>query len=199
MRVLLFFIVFFTACNASQQDAKSWSGRVQVDPNFTDSFFFKHEWSYDPFVTKDDDGRFENTMGNGKTTARDTQHLVHSASIFHAFSPQDTTFAAYSKIKFGNAYLVGQAILLKFDQLTPSSHDILDIKIKNGAFFTNYLGGAPAVGDLYYDFEKQKLILQKEHYTVGDTIKGYLDFQTDKPHFAHLKGAFKLPLKNNSR
>ena len=112
MRLLFFVIVILSACNASQQDAKSWSGRVQVDPNFTDSFFFKNEWSYDPFVAKDDNGHFENTMGNGKTTARDTQHLVHSASIFHAFSPQDTTFEAYSKIKFGEAYLVGQAILL---------------------------------------------------------------------------------------
>jgi hypothetical protein len=192
---LLTICSFLFTINCQSNAYKQASDKVTYDPMLKDSFFLTNTWSYPSFTSKDDDGKFA-----FMTDDKDTTHFNHTAHIFTAFDSLNDNDedlrerGEWENINFGKAYLVGNSILLKFESLTPSSYDDLTIKIKNGQFFSIYLSGSPPIGNRYYDFEKLSLTLQKETYTAGDTIKGYLDFFVEKPKYAHLKGAFKCPV-----
>lgn len=197
MRLLLFIsIVFCSGCKTS--DGDSLVDRVTYDISFQDSFFLKNEWSYPDFIVKIDSTHFEDTV-DGEISKEDTAHLVHTANIHFAGDSVGETLindnSQIEKIRYGKAKLVGHSIVLTFSESTPSSTDDLIVKIKNGYFFTIYSGGSPPFGIRDYDFEHQILVFQKKAYQKGDTIKGFLDFRVQRPHYAHLKGSFKLPLK----
>jgi hypothetical protein len=190
------FILSIVFINCKNQKENLSANRVQYNATLTDSFFFKNEWSYPSLTVKIGEGKFDNGYG-GKISAEDTAHLYHTASIVTMFdSIHNEEFLKENsfdyKIDYGEAFLIGDSLSLKFYESTPSSYDDLIIKIINKSFNSTYKSGSPPTGNRDYYFEGQKLILQKEHYVKGDTIKGYLDFQGHSPKFVHLKGAFKM-------
>jgi hypothetical protein len=188
--------MLFMACKEVKK--KDIGDKVIYDESYNDIFFSKNDWSYPDFVVKIDSTHFEDTQ-DGEISEGDTAHLLHTANIHTAFSSDKDTLIdddnPIEKIRYGKAQLVGCSIILTFSESTPSYADDLIIKIKDGFFFTIFSAGSPPKGIRNYDFENQKLILQKKEYMEGDTIKGYLDFKVEKPFYAHLKGSFKVQLQ----
>jgi hypothetical protein len=189
----LLILLFFNCKNEKSND---FGNQVQYDAALTDSFFFQNEWSYPSMTSKISEGKFDNGYGE-KISTKDTLHLWHTAAIVTLF---DSLYKEGSvrqdcfdcQIDFGEAHLVKDSLMLIFYDATPSSFDDLEIKMANNSFSSTYINGAPAIGNRQYYFEKQELILQKQHYVKGDTIKGYLDLQGHSPKFVHLKGFFKV-------
>jgi hypothetical protein len=191
--ICIFFILFFSHGKNGKNGILDHS--VQYDNTLTDSFFFQNNWSYPSMTTKYGNDQFDNSYGK-QIVAADTAHLYHTAAIFtfDSFATEDfiKQNCINCQIDFGEAYLIGDSLFLKFIDSTPSSYDNLEIKIIDNAFSSTFLRGAPPIGNRHYIFDKEKLILQKEYYAKGDTIKGYLDFQSHTPRFIHLKGFFKV-------
>jgi hypothetical protein len=197
--VFLSFVVMMS-CNSKPENQPI--NTVTYNPLLSDTFFLTENWSYPEFTTKNDDGKFSFSMQG----FNDTSHLYHTANIMVISDSLNeneeyykTISPGYQLIQFGKAHKVGKTIFLKFEQYTPSSHDDLTIKIKNGYFFSSYERGFPAIGNKYYDFDKESLVLQKETNLVGDTLRGYLDFKIYKPKYLHLKGAFKMKIMNDEK
>ena len=137
------------------------------------------------------DGTFDSSLPG----LFDTSHQHHTANIIYATKEDESylkDMEKYNMVRYGKAYVVGESLLLIFEDDTPSSYDNLTIKIKEGYFSTTCKAGTPALGTRYYDFEKETLILQKETAFIGDTLRGYIDFTAFKPYYRHLKGAFKV-------
>jgi hypothetical protein len=189
-------LLLITIISCQTNTEKQAINKVVYNASLKDTFFLMDMWSYPSFTVKDSEGKFDFTNG-----VEDTSHLKHTANIIYAFdstSDNETDFRntdVWQRIHYGEALLVGKSMLLSFNELTASSYHDLTIKIKNRQFSTVYKAGSPAGGNRYYDFEKETLTLQKESYSVGDTLRGYLDFKTTNPHYAHLKGAFKVKIK----
>jgi hypothetical protein len=196
MKIKSITILLISIISCQTNTEKQAINKVVYNASLKDTFFLMDMWSYPSFTVKDNKGKFDFTNG-----VEDTSHLKHTANIFYAF---DSTYDneahfrevdEWERIRYGEALLVGKSMLLKFNESTASSYDDLTIKIKEGQFSTIFEAGSPAGGNRYYDFEKETLTLQKESYSVGDTLRGYLDFKTTQPHYAHLKGAFKVKIK----
>ena len=178
---------------------KHSDNKVVYDAALTDTFFLKNGWSYPLFTDKDEKGQFFFA-----SDTHDTTHLQHTANFVYAFDSAYDNAAyfqqkrVWEKVRYGAAHLLGNTtLILTFDDSTPSSYNNLKIKIKNGYWTSIYLSGSPAGGNRYYDFEESSLILQKEAVAVGDTLRGYLDCKVRKPHYCHLKGAFKVKVLKN--
>lgn len=186
---LLYTLFFIAQCTENSE--KHPFNKVVYDPLLKDSFFLTDKWSYESYMAKSMDGTFDSSLPG----LFDTSHQHHTANIIYATQEDESYLKGkedYDKIRYGKAYVVGESMLLLFEDDTPSSSNNLIIKIKGGYFFTTYKAGYPAVGNIYYDFEKESLILQKESTIIGDTLRGCLDFTSFKPYYRHLKGAFKV-------
>lgn len=190
-KFLFLFFLSLLILNCKEKPEKHPFNKVVYDPLLKDSFFLIDKWSYESYMLKGMDGTFASSLPG----LFDTSHQHHTANIIYATQEDESYLNGkedYDKIRYGKAYLVGESILLLFEDETPSSSNNLIVKIKGGYFFTTYKAGYPAVGNIYYDFEKESLILQKETNIIGDTLRGYLDFTAFKPYYRHLKGAFKV-------
>jgi hypothetical protein len=191
---LFIFILLFGNCNNQVDNSSTYE--VQYKTGLTAPFFFENDWSYPSLTAKADDGTFDNGYGE-KISAKDTLHLLHTAAIvtlFDSLYKEDTERLDCNdcQIDFGEAFLVKDSLLLSFEDVTPVAYDNLQIHIVNNTFSSTFISGSPVVGKRHYQFDKQELILQKQYYVKGDTIKGYLDFQGHSPKFVHLKGFFKV-------
>ena len=199
LKYLSIVCIWFTVSNCSPPTEQHSDNKVVYDGALTDTFFLSKSWSYNNFTEKREDGTFEFTMQHNT----DTSHHFHTANLAYAVDSASDNAAyfqeqeVWDKVKYGKAYLVDKTLILEFDELTQIAYNNLKIKIKNGYFTSIYLSGSPAGGNRYYDFEESSLILQKETVTVGDTLRGYLDCKVRKPHYCHLKGAFKVKVLKN--
>jgi hypothetical protein len=203
MKTKFLYLLFILLCiiQCTKNPEKPPFHKVVFDPLLKDSFFLMDKWSYPSFAVKIGEGKFDFTDG-----VEDTSHQHHTADIVYvtdSLNDNENYWKAlkerigWSHIRYGKAYLVGETIILNFDEFNASASDNLTIKIKGGYFSTLYYGGTPVAGNKYYDFEEESIIIQKQALLVGDTLKGYLDFKAYKPQYLHLKGAFKVCVLKN--
>ena len=193
---LFLFAVFAFFCSCKNLKNTSLTHQVLYDSTLTDSFYYQNNWSYPSMTTKDDLGHFDNGYG-GKISAKNTLHLLHTAAIVRLFDSRykdgDRRLDCNDcQIDFGEARLLDDSLMLNFYDATPSFYDDLQIHIVNHSFSSTYESGTPVGGNKFYPFDQQKLVLQKDRYAKGDTIKGYLDFQGRTHKFVSLKGFFKI-------
>ena len=199
LKYLSIICIWLTVSHCTPPTERHSDNKVVYDAALTDTFFLSKSWSYDNFTMKHDDGTFSFMMQDNT----DTSHHFHTANLMYALDSVSDNAAyfqeqeVWDKVKYGKAYLVDKTLVLEFDELTQISYNNLKIKIKNGYWTSIYLSGSPAMGNRYYDFEDASLILQKETVAVGDTLRGYLDYKVRKPHYCHLKGAFKVKVLKN--
>ena len=199
LKYLSIICIWFTVSHCMPPPEQHSDNKVMYDATLADTFFLSKSWSYDNFTEKHEDGTFEFTMQYNT----DTSHHLHTANFVYALDSASDNAAyfqekeVWEKFKYGKAHLVDKTLVVEFDELTPISYNNLKIKIKNGYWTSIYLSGSPAMGNRYYDFEESSLILQKETVGVGDTLRGYLDCKVRKPHYCHLKGAFKVKVLKN--
>jgi hypothetical protein len=193
MNVKFFLISFllFILLSCSQNSGNSLKNKVKYDHSLRDSFFFMDKWSYPNFTFKDINGNF---IFN--SDEHDTAHLFHTSNIaiqFDSLEINEIDDDLY-KIHFGQAQIVNDTMILEFSETTASSHDYVKIKVFNKHFTSEYISGYPWIND--YTLEKQTLILQREAVMIGDTLRGYLDLKAYKPKYRHLKGFFKVKVRN---
>jgi hypothetical protein len=158
-------ILIFVGCSRNIEN--SLNNKVEYDYSLKDSFFFVDKWSYPSFTTKDMDGKFDTAI-DGKV---DTSHLYHSSNIVMLFdSLNNKEMTDYSNIiRYGEAHIIRDTILLEFSESTPSSDDYLKITINNKRFTSIYIGGYPWTN--FYEFEKQKLILYNAPYKLDKKLE----------------------------
>jgi hypothetical protein len=147
--------------------------RVTYDPQLYDPFFASNEWSYPWWVIKDADGHIENTMG-GTTDEQELPRLKHTAKCF-------TAHQGKHEIKFCEARrLKDNTIELFVHDMSPSTNDNLKILVQDGLFscqyWTSYVADRGDEG-LIWTTKRQRLILDKKVYTIGDIIQGKIEFE----------------------
>ncbi len=190
MRYVILILVILPSCEKPIQKAKILGDKMIIAPDFQDSFFYKNDWSYNDFIEKGRKGYFIN---NGSEPI-DTTHHQHLAKLISSINGEH-------EIKFGWAYFKKDSLILHFEDVNPAYFDVLKIQIKGDFFILVYQSGTPVGGDTVFPMDKKELVIQKNTYQIGDTIKGKLNFEgyfPNKPSIRfQLKGAFKLPLIEN--
>jgi hypothetical protein len=193
LKLLLIHILLLIMISCSYTIDHSLKNKVEYNNSIRDSFFFIDKWSYPSSTYKDIDGKFV-FLAAGE---EDTSHLYHSSNIEIKFDSLETNKADENlpKIRFGQARIVNDTLILEFSESTVSSDDYLKIKINNKHFTSEYISGYPWLN--IYHINKQTLVLQKEKVIVGDTLKGYLDLKAYSPKYRNLKGFFKVKVINS--
>ncbi len=149
-----------------------WSG-VELDPKLTGPFFDSDTWSYPRWISENPDGTFTSTRRGDKNPVKDPPRLKHTAELFCS------SFGAgfVRTLDFCEARLLdGHTIQLFVDQTGGAFSDSLRLLIKDGRFTCQYW----QVYNLFayrWATKRQKLILDKESYRKGDTIKGRIDLE----------------------
>jgi hypothetical protein len=172
MRLIIFSIITFFTWQSllGQTPAKNrLVSSVTVDKNFKDTLTFTKKWDYPWYIVVSDDGsQMENTLG-GVLTETDTIHLYHTANCW-------TNHQGRHRVRYCNGILNNGTIEILFQPELPAYSGKLNVSIKNGFFWSNFSATYPApAGQLSWIITKQKLVLDKNIYKPGDTIKGYLE------------------------
>ena len=158
---------------APEGQPKQIKSRVSYDSKFSDPFFESSEWSYPWFIIRHADGHIENATG-GTTDEKELPRLKHTAKCFTAHQGEHV-------IKFCEARLLKDNTIELFVQdMSPSTSDNLKILVKDGLFscqyWTFYVADKGDEG-LIWTTKRQKLILDKKVYAIGDIIKGKIEFE----------------------
>jgi hypothetical protein len=189
MRIFFLILVIFTSCQLPQKKVIICGKGVIVDANLRDSFFVQNDWSYSDFVSKNEDGTFEQ-MGSEPL---DTTHYIHTTRM-------TSTVNGEHEIRYGIAYFKKDTLIFDIDDVSIAYYDKLKIKIAKDSTHITYESGTPAGDNVPFFIDETKITLQKCAFQKGDTIRGVLNI---KGHFSgrqdadEVKGAFKLPIKAN--
>ena len=191
MRIFLLLFIFFMSCRFSEKETPPCGKGIVINAHLRDSFFIQNDWSYNDFVSKNEDGTFEQ-MGSEPL---DTTHYIHTTRM-------TSTIDGEHEIRRGIAYLKKDTLILDIDDTNIAYYDKLKIEITKDSTFINYKSGTPAGENATFFIDEKSIILQKCAYQKGDTVRGVLNI---KGHFSHrpnlptheVKGAFKLPIKKD--
>jgi hypothetical protein len=147
--------------------------RVVIDKNLDSKFFNTHTASYKWFVVKNDDGTFENTIGN-TLTDEDKRPVEHTANCV-------STHQGEHVMNFCDATLRSDVLRLKIHGGLPAYSSSLLVEInKNSEFSCFFQAVYPApVTDLRWNVLSKKMKLKA------------LDFKKGKPLYAWLSVDFE--------
>lgn len=147
--------------------------RVVIDKNLDSKFFNTHAASYKWFVVKNDDGTFENTIGN-TLTDEDKRPVEHTANCV-------STHQGEHVMNFCDATLRSDVLRLKIHGGLPAYSSSLLVEInKNSEFSCFFQAVYPApVTDLRWNVLSKKMKLKA------------LDFKKGKPLYAWLSVDFE--------
>jgi hypothetical protein len=150
-----------------------WS-EVEYDPDLDDPFFHTSEWSYPHWIIVGKNGFIENIAG-GTTKEEELPKLQHTANCFSNSFYLGPTGPAHL-VRFCEVRLLDAGVMeLLIHDKTVSSNDNLIITIRNGMFSSQYWSNhARNLRDIVWKTSRQKLILEKMKYSIGDAIKGYV-------------------------
>ena len=202
MKFALFILTFFLGYKNSAQVTKKERliSLVTVDIRFKDTLTFNNKWDYPWYIVADEDGgNMENTLG-GTLMETDTVHLYHTANCW-------TNHHGRHNVRYCDAILDKDIITLHFQPELPAYASELSISIRDNQFWSDFSATYPApTKKLSWVITKQELVLNKNSYTPGDTLKGYFEvefFETgteaNQKTFSkkyYYKGYFKTPLLN---
>ena len=182
-------------------NAQTKYSRLSVDRQMKDTFAFARQWDYSWEVFKDDStGEFIKNDDRPLTPA-DTAHLFYTANCL-------TNVQGGYDIRYCFADQSKGIIMLTFSDGLPAYASEFYFYITGDSFYFKpkttyplYLPGQK----ISYQVTKQKLILNKNNYKIGDTIIGYVDAEFSetvsvpkrgtKQHKFYLRGYIRTPLK----
>jgi hypothetical protein len=103
---------------------------VVIDKNFADTLTFTSKWDYPWYIVHDEQGHFENTLGDSITQA-DTIRLYHSANCI-------TNHQGEHLIRYCRATIHNDTILLFFIPELPAYASSLSVTIINDSFYCDF-------------------------------------------------------------
>ena len=203
MKILLtalFFLIFLHAGMAQVLPEEWLPGRVKVDRHFKDTLTFDKQWDYRWYVSVEENGSIVNLIG-GELKPEDTVRLYHTARC-------TTNHQGEHAVRYCYATLENDTLRLFFTEGLPAYVGMLAVLIKGDRlrsdFYANYFGPIMESEKIVRKTTKQKLILDKDRYEIGDTVKGYLDVEftetqtvpNKKPSKVknYFRGFFKTPV-----
>jgi hypothetical protein len=199
-KILAILLMLVCARSFSQM---RYTSALSIDKNFKDTFTFQRQWAYDWGVLKEDDGSFSKAFG-GKVKAADTAHLFYTANC-------STNVQGGYHIRYSYAEKINDELVLTFEDGLPAYASVFWIHIKNDSFYfkPKTIYPQPTRGKLSYHIDSQKLVLNKNQFSRGELVKGYIDFQFtevtstpgneshDSKYF--LRGYFRTPLRSGRK
>jgi hypothetical protein len=144
--------------------------KVIVDETMKDTFAFTSKWAYAWYILKDDGGKFSSDY-NEPITPADTAHLFFTANC-------ETNIQGGYVIKYCYASKKGKTIQLHFDDGSPIYGGELHVYVTADSFYVKPEINYPTTygGErLIHVLDRQKLVLNKRRYALGDNIIGYID------------------------
>jgi hypothetical protein len=200
------FIIALTLLTVVGQisNAQNKYSKVSVDRQMKDTFQFAKQWDYSWEVFKDDStGEFTRNDDQPLTPA-DTAHLFYTANCL-------TNVQGGYNIRYCFADQNKGIITLTFSDGLPAYASEFYFYMKGDSFYfkpkTTYPSYIPGQR-ISYRVTKQKLILNKHNYKIGDTIIGYVDTEFietvsvptkgTKQNKFYLKGFIRTQLKRQT-
>ncbi|MEG4904754.1 MULTISPECIES: hypothetical protein [unclassified Microcoleus] len=181
------FIIYFTAFLLVGQNAvaqkrylvgagsltyKTFS-KVLVDKHLKDTFSFAKNWDYSWEVFKDDStGEFSKNDDEPITPA-DTAHLFFTANC-------STNVQGGYDIRYCFANKTKDGLILIFSDGLPAYASEFYVHIQGDSFYFEPQTVYPALipgQKTSYQVTKQRLMLNKSRYSLGDIIIGYVDME----------------------
>jgi hypothetical protein len=173
MRFALVILIFVPSLNVAAQLTGSGPllSRVIVDTKFKDTLTFDKKWDYPWYIVVDDGGNMENAIGD-KITSDDTVHLYHTANCW-------TNHQGVHHVRYSDALLFGDTLKLIFQAELPAYASGVIISINGNSFSSSFSAAYPARSKnkpAWY-ITKQKLVLDKDSYIPGETVRGYVNVE----------------------
>ncbi|HET6994967.1 MAG TPA: hypothetical protein VFI06_08290 [Chitinophagaceae bacterium] len=178
--------------------------RVNVDTQLKDTFSFDQEWDYAWDVFKDDSTGEFIKASDQPLTAADTTHLFFTAKC-------STNVQGGYDIRYCYAKKESSDIVLTFSDGLPAYASEYYVYIKGDSFSFRPKTIYPAFTrgqKISYRITKQKLVLNRNAYSPGDIIIGYIDIgfleivsapgHKTEQHPLYLRGYIKTLLKNSN-
>jgi hypothetical protein len=176
--------------------------RVNVDPMLKDTFSFGQQWDYSWDIFKDDSTGEFIKASDQPLAAADTVHLFFTAKC-------STNVQGGYEIRYCYADKDSSQIVLTFSDGLPAYASEYYIYIKGDSFnfkpktvYPQFIRGEKTS----YRTTKQKLVLNRNTYSEGDMIIGYVEIhfmeissvpgRKTEQHPRYLKGFIKTPLRN---
>jgi hypothetical protein len=184
---------------ANNVKTKKIISKITIDNNFIDTFSFINQWDYPAYTIKNDRGHFS-IDEDREMTPQDTAHLYFTAKCKTNVQGGYDVRYSYAKIDKGE-------LVLTFVDGAPAYNSEFYVHIND----TNFWCDVETVYPLTYSNEKksctitkQALIIDRANYSLGDTIKGFIEIEfietvtvpkkgTQKSKL-FLKGYFKTPI-----
>ena len=197
--------ILFTSiiCFGQSKNQKTFVTPITIDKYFKDTFSFTSQWDYPWYIViNDSDMSMENIL-NRPITKFDTVHQYHTALC-------STNHQGEHSVNYCDAFLLNDTIKIVFPPELPAYFGGLSLLVFKKSFQSRFFAVYPfPYLDLSWKIKMQKLILDKESYNLGDTIKGYIEvefveFMTRRFHKKakikyYFKGYFKTPLLSNEK
>ena len=162
-------------------------------------FFDTIQWSYALGISRDSLGNWHEDY-DGLISETDTIKQIHTASC-----KRDSI--DWYTIRFCDAKISNDTLILFIHDFTPSTNDNLIIKIYNNELLSSYWTAYPNLIDeeIKWETNKCNLTLNKQNYKKGDTLLGIIEFECfEKIHspsgvnnrgLITIKGAIKTNIK----
>ena len=169
------FLTFLLATSFECQGPKYsilWS-KYTIDSHFNDTLTFPKNWDYPWYMILLPDGRFEKTLGNEPILSQDTIKLYHTANCI-------TNHQGSHNVNYCLALINNDSITLTFKPQLPAYASELTVKIIDDLFSGSFWAAYPYMEEgqeLTWQTKKQKLVLDKDNYKLGDIIKGYIEVE----------------------
>lgn len=163
---------------SSPPNKKQPEGKIEFRKNLDHPFFHEYKWDYPWYVIPNDDGTFENTLGDS-ISKEDTLHLTHTAASVSSHQGEHN-------IRYCFAQKKGKEILLHFEDGLPAYGTTYFIRI-NGKKFTsemsvNYIFPTEHLNIITRPIHQQ-LILDPNSINQGDSIRGIFDLTFEETHW----------------
>jgi hypothetical protein len=163
-------------------------------------FMFDKGWAYRWNIIKHDDGRFENTIGDGFKPA-DTAHLYFTANC-------KTNVQGGYLIRYCYAGFKTDTVVLNFADGAPAYNNEFKLYLIGHKFYIEPNITYPELVSWQkttYRITNSELLITSRNYANAKTIRGYVNIEFDevtkeprhKPHInkLYLRGYFKTPLQ----
>jgi hypothetical protein len=141
----------------------------KVDYKFKDTLTFSNKWEYPWHILKNENGRFINIM-DSLVHPEDTIKLYYTANCV-------STHQGRHYIRYCSAIKSNDSIILNIKDKPPAYVSELTVKISGSSFESSFKAVYPVLdlnSEIFWRTKSQTLILDKQDYKIGDTIKGFI-------------------------
>jgi hypothetical protein len=170
-KYLLLFLISILVLVNNKLHAQNVYTKFEVNKKMKDTFSFAKKWDYSWDVFKDDSTGEFSIMGDDAISKSDTTHLFYTANC-------TTDIQGGYDIRYSYASQKNKTITLSIYDGLPAYGSEFSFYIKNDKFYfrPHIVYPMRRIGEKKsYVVTKQKIILNKSRYKIGDKIMGYIE------------------------